>query len=243
MFLQEIDFLYKNTKSNFTNSQEELITKLREFFLKELKLIGYNIVIESGFKKQQPLATIYKKSTFDFKKSYGGLEDTRDHSRGNCRALFTIMKHKATDQTISLINLHLIYGVSYTDIMTQLMSPLGSVTIAGGDTNHTPNEIDGLVTINEGSTTLHDEKGVLSICDDKGYPKILDGFCAAPHPEGRIKLKFGKSECFVVEDESITIKTINKKQHTMILTSEKGKPFTTIQETSTAWTESSIKKP
>ncbi len=213
MFLQEIDFLNPYHKSKFsTKEHETALMKLKKEFLQALYAKGYNINISTiADSRNQPMATIYSTATFtSSNKPYGILGDSKDCYRG----WNTVLQHKASQQFVSLINLHLSYTDSYFDSIIHLMklnSDRDIVTIAGGDTNQTSKDIKGLISMNPifGVTNIQMLNDKLSTVDEKGRDKCYDGFFLAAPINGMMGFQLNDCEVFCKNENGvISLKTI-----------------------------------
>ncbi len=230
MFLQEIDFVNPNHKFKFSSEEQSKIYNFGTDFIEKLALKGYDILISTSSQTDiQPMATIYRVSTFKFinpECCYGTLSD----SNGYNRAWVTLLQHKSSGQFVSLMNLHLSYADSYFNSIIDLMksnSKKNVMTIAGGDTNHTPEDIPGLVSVNPkfGVTNIQMSDNKLSTKDEKGRDKCYDGYFIGPPQDGIIGFQFGDCEVFQKnEKDVIQSKIITGGGHAMRFT-KKGEPF------------------
>lgn len=142
IFLQEIDFLTRN-ESYFQDLRNTLMTKLAAQ--------GYNIAISNPTNpdgtRNQPMATIYKNTRFDFCSSQGVFSTEFAFAGQNPynvnRGFEVVLYDKTAKKEIVATNLHLKYGHDYGDAIYQYQLQQvrnGRFCVLGGDTNNIQNE-------------------------------------------------------------------------------------------------------
>jgi len=235
MFLQEVDFLYLEEKYELTEEQSKKIIEIRTRFIISLQQKGLILDFSKLSDKQQPLAIIYRGSKLEYVHSYGVLEETSGARR--YRGYAWIMHIGNSSRYIALVNHHLSFAEkNYSQSINALMQSFIDRNIAflgAGDMNHTSglkdDEIMHLFTPavfgSGGSTNIQALNGGLSVSDDQGRNKHIDGFLAASGKECKVWIRFKVCYIFVKEGlEEITIRKIPDVLHTRYWSSEVGKP-------------------
>jgi len=233
IFLQEVDFLYLEEKYELTEEQTKHIIDLRTKFLNELGPKGLRLHFSALSDKQQPLALIYRISKLKYRESYGVLEESSGARR--YRGYAWIMNIVGSSRSIALVNHHLNFTEkNYSQSINALMQSFIDENIAflgAGDMNHPcgtkDDEITHLFTPGifggNGSTNIQSLNGELSLRDDKGRDKHIDGFLAAPNKECKVIIQFKVCNIFVKEDLGIVIRDI-PDVHNKYWSSDLGKP-------------------
>lgn len=146
LFLQEIDFLTPNDKTNYKTPQK-IKTQLKNIFQKKLHTHSWRLLLSPHHEEEStlgdreqspchPLAIIYNTKTLFFQSKSRGLFL---HPRSGFRAYEWSFLHIPSHEAIALTNLHLAYEVDYGETLYQYQKnqiQQDLCTVIGGDTNH-----------------------------------------------------------------------------------------------------------
>lgn len=152
-FLQEADFMFESTIDPiFEHSKENL----RKTFVSLLEQSGYGFVatksnlnpMSDGVKYQQPLVTLYRKTTLQPDPSMtlmGGLPDSNKRYRSST----SFFLHCESKERFALMNAHLNHNDDYTnkiDIALDQYKDQNIFLLAGGDMAHSPAHLERFIT-------------------------------------------------------------------------------------------------